>query len=62
MLFAAELRRFVDANPNSPVVRAIKDGTVEIRYTMVQALPSGRIKVTPFVLDRSALRIPGVGG
>ncbi|MGL5818541.1 MAG: hypothetical protein ACRCYR_13320 [Phycicoccus sp.] len=48
-----------DADPD--LVKAITDGTVEVRYEMVQALPNGRVKITPFKLDPAALRLPGVG-
>ncbi|MGL5818544.1 MAG: hypothetical protein ACRCYR_13335 [Phycicoccus sp.] len=48
-----------DADPD--LVKAITDGSIEIRYEMVQALPNGRVKITPFKLDPAALRLPGVG-
>ncbi|MGL4742818.1 MAG: hypothetical protein ACRCXL_00305 [Dermatophilaceae bacterium] len=43
------------------LARAIADGTIEIRYEMVQALPNGRVKITPFKLDPATLRLPGIG-
>ena len=56
------LREFLDDPKADPAIKdAIRTGTLEIRYELVQALPSGRIKVTRFVLDPSALRLPGIG-
>jgi len=52
------VRQFMDRSPDSPITAGLKDGTIPIEYDLVQALPGGRIKVTPFVLDRSALKLP----
>ncbi|MGL4744876.1 MAG: hypothetical protein ACRCXL_10880 [Dermatophilaceae bacterium] len=59
--FQDSLTRYLtqpDADPD--LVRAITDGTIEIRYEMVQALPNGRIRVTPFKLDPNTLNLPGI--
>ena len=52
------VRQFMDANPDSPITAALKNGTIKVEYDLVQALPGGRIKVTPFVLDPAALKLP----
>ncbi|MCW3156896.1 hypothetical protein [Micropruina sonneratiae] len=57
---AQSLNDFV-TNPrtaDSALAEAIRTGTLRIEYDLVQALPGGRIKVTPFVLDSSALKLP----
>lgn len=54
------LRQFMEANPNSPITKSLKDGTIRIEYDLVQALPGGQIRVTPFVLDPAALKLPNL--
>ncbi|WP_298133738.1 hypothetical protein, partial [Micropruina sp.] len=54
------LRQFMEANPDSPITRSLKDGTIRIEYDLVQALPGGQIRVTPFVLDPAALKLPNL--
>lgn len=58
---AEQLARYVDEFPDSEITKAIKDGTIDVRFELVQALPNGRIKVTPFVLDADAVKVPGIG-
>ena len=55
---ADSLRQFMAANPNSPITAALRSGSIRIEYDLVQALPGGRIKVTPFILDPRELRLP----
>ena len=50
----------ISANPDSPITRSLKDGTIRIEYDLVQALPGGQIRVTPFVLDPAALKLPNL--
>ena len=52
------VRQFIEANPDSPITQALKDGTIKVEYDLVQALPGGRIKLTPFVLDPRAFTLP----
>ncbi|MGL4745696.1 MAG: hypothetical protein ACRCXL_15085 [Dermatophilaceae bacterium] len=59
--FRDNLTRYLgrsDADPD--LAKAIADGTLEVRYEMVQALPNGRVKVTPFRLDPNTLNLPGI--
>ena len=53
-----EVRTYIDEHPHSPVSKLLANGSIRIEYDLVQALPGGRIKVTPFVLDRSAVTLP----
>ena len=55
-----QLDAFMKQHPDSPITEAFKSGNLQIEYDLVQALPGGRIKVTPFVLDQSALKLPPI--
>jgi hypothetical protein len=46
-----------DADPR--VVEAIRNGTLDVRYELVQARPDGSIRVTEFQIDRSQVRVAG---
>ncbi|WP_449407498.1 WXG100-like domain-containing protein [Microbacterium maritypicum] len=46
-----------DADPN--VVEAIRNGTLDVRYELVEARPNGDIRVTEFQIDPDRVRVPG---
>ena len=46
------------ADPSDPVVKAIREGTIEIRYVLVRAKPNGTVVSTPFKLDPARLDLP----
>ena len=60
------LRRFIDENPNSPTAAALRDGSIEIRYELVQARPGvptagqpiARTRVTELVVQRDRIHLP----
>lgn len=58
---AEQIRWYADTFPESEIGKAINNGTIRIRFELVQALPNGRVKLTPFVLDAGALKVPGIG-
>lgn len=54
------LRQFMGGQSGSPITKSLKDGTIRIEYDLVQALPGSQIRVTPFVLDPAALKLPNL--
>ncbi len=46
------------ADPSDPVAKAIREGTIEIRYVLVRAKPNGTVVSTPFKLDPARLDLP----
>lgn len=63
---ASGLQRYVDANPSSPTAAAIRDGSIDVRYDLVQAKPyttgTGRVavrtRVTELLVQRDRIHLP----
>lgn len=63
---AEGMRSFVEKNPDSPISAAIRDGSIEVRYDLVQAKPvtsatghvSVRTRVTEMILQRDRIQLP----
>lgn len=53
------LRKYVTSVSDDDLIScAIRNGTIEVRYELVEAKPDGRIYVTPFILDETILDLP----
>ena len=53
------LRNYVTSVSDDDLIScAIRNGTIEVRYELVEAKPDGRIYVTPFILDETILDLP----
>lgn len=60
------LRRFADEHPDSPTAAAIRDGSIEIRYELVEARPytsatgqpTVRTRVTELIVHRDRVGLP----
>lgn len=63
---AEGMRSFAEKNPDSPISAAIRDGSIEVRYDLVQAKPvtsatghvSVRTRVTEMILQRDRIQLP----
>ncbi|WP_218638057.1 hypothetical protein [Actinomyces oris] len=53
------IRKYVMSVSDDDLIScAIRNGTIEVRYELVEAKPDGRIYVTPFILDETILNLP----
>ena len=53
------IRKYVMSVSDDDLIScAIRNGTIEVRYELVEAKPDGRIYVPPFILDETILDLP----
>lgn len=63
---ATGLQKYIDENPHSPAAAAIRDGSIDIRYELVEARsvtgtngrPAVRTRVTELVIQRNRIHLP----